>query len=53
MDKKICFASDNWTPAHPLIMQAIIDANNDTAPAYGTDAWTEAAAKLIKGSRQL
>jgi threonine aldolase len=46
--KKICLASDNWTPAHPLIMQAVIEANVGVAPAYGADPWTEEAEKLIQ-----
>lgn len=46
--KKICLASDNWAPAHPLILEAIVEANRDSAPSYGSDAWTEAAQKLIQ-----
>jgi threonine aldolase len=46
--KKICLASDNWTPAHPLIIKAIIEANEGYAPSYGTDAWTEEAGNLIQ-----
>lgn len=32
------FASDNAGPAHPAIMQALIDANEGHATAYGDDA---------------
>lgn len=46
--KKICLASDNWTPAHPAIMQSINEANEDCAPSYGSDPWTEEAQKLIQ-----
>lgn len=45
---KICLASDNWTPAHPLIIQAISDANEGDAPAYGSDPWTEEAQKTLQ-----
>lgn len=45
---KICLASDNWTPAHPSIIKAVVDANEGYAPAYGSDAWTERAQKTIQ-----
>src|SRR5690242_5989212 len=45
---KICLASDNWTPTHPLILKAIIEANEGYAPSYGSDAWTEEAQSLIQ-----
>jgi len=51
---KICLASDNWTPAHPDIIQAIIEANAGFTPSYGADPWTERAQILIEktfGSR--
>lgn len=48
--KKICLASDNWTPAHPLVMKAIVEANDGYAPSYGSDPWTEEAQKLIQGA---
>ncbi|HLB34158.1 MAG TPA: aminotransferase class I/II-fold pyridoxal phosphate-dependent enzyme [Chthoniobacterales bacterium] len=47
-EKKICLASDNWTPVHPLIIKAITEANEGYAPAYGSDAWTEEAGSLIQ-----
>lgn len=46
--KKICLASDNWTSAHPLIIKAITEANEDSAPSYGLDIWTEEAESLIQ-----
>lgn len=46
--KKIYLASDNWAPAHPVILQAITEANEGYAPSYGTDPWTEEAQRLIQ-----
>ncbi len=46
--KKICLASDNWTPAHPLVMQAVMEANEGHAPSYGADRWTEEAQLRIQ-----
>lgn len=34
--KKVCLASDNWAPAHPSIMKAVVDANEGYASAYGS-----------------
>lgn len=48
MIQKICLGSDNYTPVHPRIMQAVLDANTGFAPAYGSDLWTEKARKLIQ-----
>lgn len=50
--KKICLASDNWAPAHPLVLQALLEANEGVAPSYGSDAWTEKATSLIQESFQ-
>lgn len=36
----ICFASDNFTGVHPSIMEALIQANQGHAPAYGNDLYT-------------
>lgn len=47
---KICLASDNWAPAHPLVMKALEEANVESCPGYGNDPWTEEAVKLIEGS---
>ncbi len=41
-------ASDNHSGVHPLIMQAIIEANSNHAMAYGDDSWTEEAEMMIK-----
>jgi threonine aldolase len=35
------FASDTTAPAHPKVMQAVMDANRGPAPSYGADPWTE------------
>lgn len=48
------FASDNYAPAHPAVIEAIAAANAGHAPAYGADAWTERAQELLReqlGSR--
>jgi threonine aldolase len=42
------FSSDNWAPAHPEVMDAIVRANNDPAPAYGNDPYTLQAEALIR-----
>lgn len=46
--KMKAFASDNYAGVHPEVMQAIVDANNDHAPAYGNDAYTERAKGLFR-----
>ncbi len=46
-NKKICLASDNFTPVHPRIMEALFEANVGYAPSYGLDPWTAQAEKLI------
>lgn len=48
--KKTCLASDNWGPSHPLVMQAVIDANEGSVPSYGSDPWTDEAEKAIQES---
>lgn len=47
-DTLICLASDNWAPAHPSIMESIIEANKGYAPSYGGDLWTKDAEKLLQ-----
>lgn len=42
------FASDNNSGVHPLIMDAILKANDNHAIGYGDDPWTEAATAKIK-----
>lgn len=49
MTQKVSLASDNWAPAHPMAVQALVDANAGYAPSYGSDPWTEKAQKLIQG----
>jgi len=46
--KMIPLASDNWAPAHPLAIKAVVDANEGYAPSYGTDTWTTKAENLIQ-----
>ncbi len=42
------FGSDNNSGVHPLMMQAIIDANKDHTIGYGDDVWTRKAEKAVK-----
>jgi threonine aldolase len=42
------FVSDNAAPAHPKVLQAIVDANVDHAVAYGDDEWTRRAAERFR-----
>lgn len=42
------FASDNNSGVHPLIMDAIVKANDNHAVGYGDDPWTAAAEAKIK-----
>ncbi|MFN7727784.1 MAG: threonine aldolase family protein [Bdellovibrio sp.] len=37
------FGSDNHSGVHPKLMQALVLANQDHAPAYGTDDWSQRA----------
>lgn len=46
--KKICLVSDNWAPAHPSIMESVVQANKGYAPSYGGDQWTKDAEELIQ-----
>ncbi len=48
LPNKICFASDNWSPAHHSVMQSLLDANQGNAPSYGADSWTEKAQHVIQ-----
>lgn len=41
-------ASDNNSGVHPLIMEAIVNANQDHAVGYGADPWTKEAVQKIK-----
>ena len=42
------FASDNFSPVHPEIMDAIQKANIGHAMAYGADPWTEKMQAIFK-----
>ena len=42
------FASDNNSGVHPLVMEAVIKANDNHAAGYGDDPWTAAATAKIK-----
>ena len=42
------FGSDNNSGVHPLMLQAIIDANKDHTIGYGDDVWTRKAEKAVK-----
>ncbi|MES2121756.1 MAG: aminotransferase class I/II-fold pyridoxal phosphate-dependent enzyme [Chlamydiota bacterium] len=45
---KINLASDNWSPAHPTVVQAVVEANQGAVMAYGADPWTHAAQECIQ-----
>ena len=42
------FASDNWAGACPESMAALVEANSGHAAAYGADAWTAEATRLVR-----
>ncbi|MFW6326417.1 MAG: threonine aldolase family protein, partial [Desulfovermiculus sp.] len=42
------FASDNNSPVHPAVVQAILSANQGHALAYGDDYYTQRAADKLK-----
>lgn len=42
------FGSDNHSGVHPEILQALVAANVDHAPSYGTDDWTERAQEKFR-----
>lgn len=42
------FGSDNHSPVHPRILRAIVNANHDHAPSYGTDPWSVEAEKMFR-----
>ena len=41
------FASDNHYGIHPRILEAIVEANTGSAPAYGGDDWTKKAEEQL------
>jgi threonine aldolase len=45
---KTQFASDNTAGVCPEAWEAMERANRDNAPSYGTDAWTQRAADLLR-----
>ncbi len=47
MHKKT-FASDNYSGVHPVIMEALAQANHGHAPSYGADEYTGAAIEKFK-----
>ena len=42
------FASDNNSGVHPLVMDAVLKANDNHAVGYGDDPWTAVATAKIK-----
>jgi threonine aldolase len=42
------FGSDNHSGVHPEILQALLAANIEHAPSYGTDDWSDRAQKIIQ-----
>jgi threonine aldolase len=46
IEEPVCY-SDNTSPVHPTIMQALIDANSGRAHAYGRDADSKAMKGLF------
>ncbi len=47
-NKMRSFASDNNSGVHPLIMDAVVNANDNHAVGYGDDPWTTDAVNKIK-----
>lgn len=45
---KRSFASDNNAPVHPLVMQAIVDANTQDYVSYGDDPYTQKAREIFR-----
>ena len=41
------FASDNASGATPQVLEAILSANVSAQPAYGADAWTQRAGRML------
>jgi threonine aldolase len=46
--KKKTFASDNYAPVHPAIMDALARANEGHASSYGSDEYTTRAINKFK-----
>ncbi len=45
---KQSFLSDNASPAHPLVLQALVDASRDHVTSYGDDRETAVAVQAIQ-----
>ena len=45
----ISFGSDNHAGAHPDVLAAVVEANTGSVPAYGDDALTVEAVRLVRG----
>jgi threonine aldolase len=46
------FASDNYAPVHPLVLEQISEINQDHVKAYGADDVTLKAIELIRNTLQ-
>jgi threonine aldolase len=46
----ISFASDNYAPAHPKVLEKLQQVNTGHVPAYGADQYTKTAIELIQNS---
>ncbi len=46
------FASDNYAPVHPLVLEQILEINQDHVKAYGADDVTLKAIELIRNTLQ-
>jgi len=44
------FASDNAAPAHPRVIEALVNANDGAVGSYGTDPYTERATRALKNT---
>lgn len=44
----ISFASDNYAPAHPKVIEKLQEINFNHVPAYGADDYTKQATELIR-----
>jgi threonine aldolase len=42
------FSSDTSAPAHPVIMHALLEANQGAAPSYGADRWSADALEALR-----
>jgi threonine aldolase len=44
------FASDNYAGAHPAVLEAVVAANAEHAPAYGNDPWTARVEERLRAA---